>query len=236
MNYNRCNSLPRIGVCTWTSWFGKVCVFFSEIWRLTCHINSGGPLLFIVQRKMVANKTNPNRKKTWFFQNRDHVSLKPSWVWEGKSFQTKPGWQISPSLCVFFYVHAEVWRRCFSYFFIWVIHPHPAFRHETHPTTSQVLPQAQLSDFSCPALELRRRAQLVLLATCEWSLCIAFLVLMLVILTCGTVCLDIDLGEHKSLYTSFKYVFLYPSKNQAFSTIKHHLNKSSCIQCPTMFN
>ena len=135
VNYNRCNSLPRIGVCTWTSWLGKVCFFFLDLNWLTCHINSGGPLLFIVQRKMGANKTNPNRKK--------HGSSKT-----GIMFPSNPAecGRENPSKhnlggkfllhTVAFYVHPEVWRRCFSYFFIWVIHPHPSFRHETHPTSS----------------------------------------------------------------------------------------------------
>ena len=154
---------------------------------------------------MGANKTNPNRKK--------HGSSKT-----GIMFPSNPAacGRENPSKqnlggkfllhYVFFMCIPKFGEDVSPIFFIWVIHPHPAFRHETHPTTSQVLPQAQLSDFSCPAL--------IAVLCANWNAChtkmdmwMKFMhcifSLMLIISTCGTVCLDFDLGAHKSLYTSF---------------------------------
>lgn len=200
-------------------------VFFSKIWR--------SPNL---SYKFRSNSYSSFRGKWWPTkpaQTEKNMVLLPK---QGSCFsqtQLRAGGKILPKKtwmancsCGFWCASRSLEKM--SHFSSGWFHPHPAFRHETHPTTSQVLPQAQLSDFSCPALELRRRAQLVLLATCEWSLCIACLVLMLVILTCGTVCLDIDLGEHKPLYTSFKYVLCILQKirlSAPWSTISIHLQQ-----------
>ena len=191
----------------------SVC-FFSKIWRLTCHINSGATLIHRSEENG-GQQNQPKQKKTWFFQNRDHVSLKPSCVWEGKSFQTTPGWQISPSLCDFLCASRSLEKMFLLFFsFGWFIRTQLSdMKHiQHHPTTSQVLPQAQLSDFSCPALTAVLCANWCCLPhkngyVTVWHMWMKFMhcifSLMLIISTCGTVCLDSDLGEHKSLYTSF---------------------------------
>ena len=83
--------------------------------------------------------TKPTQQKTWFFfQNRDHVSIKPS-VWDGKSFQTKPGWQFFPSQCVFFLMCILKLGEGFCHTcFIWVVAANPTmatrfFRKHNYP-------------------------------------------------------------------------------------------------------
>ena len=135
----------------------SVCVF-SKIWRLTCHINSGAHQLFFIFHRSEENggqQNQPKQKKTWFFQK------------QGSCFpqtQLRVGGKILPNNT---WVANFSFAKCFlwcipkfgedvshSFSSGWFIRTHLSdMKHiQHHPTTSQVLPQAQLSDFSCPAL------------------------------------------------------------------------------------
>lgn len=139
MNYT-CNSLPRIGVCTWKSWFGKVIFFFQDLkanlsykFRSNSYSSFRGWSLpkqgscFPQTQLRVGGKILPN--KTWVA----NFSFTMCFLWcipkfgEDVSHSFSSGWFIRTHLSDMKHI-------------------------QHHPTTSQVLPQAQLSDFSCPAL------------------------------------------------------------------------------------